>query len=109
ISESEQAFEQRAAREQPIASPDRGADLELPEGEARASLAGPLEAIELYDRILATYPRYEHNDQVLYQKARAYDELGHPDEAMGVMDRLINDYPYSYYIDEVQFRRAEYF
>jgi tetratricopeptide (TPR) repeat protein len=109
ISESEQAFEQRAAREQPIASPDRGADLELPEGEARPSLAGPLEAIELYDRILATYPRYEHNDQVLYQKARAYDELGHPDEAMGVMDRLINDYPYSYYIDEVQFRRAEYF
>ena len=71
--------------------------------------AGPLEAIELYDRLLAEYPSYEHNDKVLYQKARAYDELGRTDEAMDTMVRLIGEYPHSAHYDEVQFRRAEYF
>ena len=51
----------------------------------------------------------EHNDQVLYQKARAYDELGRTDEAIAVIERLIAEYPHSRHIDEVQFRRAEYF
>lgn len=82
---------------------------ELPQGEHVPAGSAPLEAIELYDEILANYPYYEHNDQVLYQKARAYDELGRTDEAMGVMDRLVAEYPGSYYVDEVQFRRAEYF
>jgi TolA-binding protein len=71
--------------------------------------AGPLEAIELYDRLLATYPTYEYNDSVLYQKARAYDELGRTDEAIAVIERLLEAYPSSRYTDEVQFRRAEYF
>jgi len=96
-SESEEAFEQRAA----------GA-LELP-GRKRDESTGPLEAIELYDRILATYPNYPHNDQVLYQKARAYDELGRTEDAITVMERLIAEYPHSRRIDEVQFRRAEHF
>jgi tetratricopeptide (TPR) repeat protein len=46
-------------------------------GEAAAAdQRGPVEAIALYDRLLAEYPDYGHRDQVLYQKARAYDELG---------------------------------
>src|SRR5262249_31382079 len=53
----------------------------------------PKQAIALYDRILATYPNYEHNDEVLYQKARAYDELGQIDEAVGVVEQLIARYP----------------
>ncbi len=71
--------------------------------------AGPLEAIELYDRILSSYPDYAYNDWVLYQKARAFDELGRTDEAIGVIEILVSTYPSSRYIDEVQFRRAEYF
>ena len=71
--------------------------------------AGPLEAIQLYDQLLAKYPSYAHNDQVLYQKARAYDELGRTAEAMKVMEQLIAEHPHSRYLDEVQFRRAEYF
>ncbi len=70
---------------------------------------GPLEAIALYDKILKTYPTYPHNDQVLYQKSRALDELGRSDEAIAVMQRLIKEFPHSRHIDEVQFRRAEYF
>ncbi len=52
--------------------------------------AGPLEAIALYDRLLTEYPNYEHSDKVLYQKARAYDELGRTEEAIadhGAPDR----------------------
>ncbi len=110
LSESEQDFERRATGEESIASAWSQEDAELPAGSPdSAPPSGPLEAIELYDRILAEYPYYENNDQVLYQKARANDELGRPDEAMAVMDQLVASYPNSRYLDEVQFRRAEYF
>ena len=107
-SESEEDFESRALDASQITATDEDADLELPGGEEPA-WAGPLEAIELYDQILATYPNYAHNDQILYQKARAYDELGRNDEAIAVIEKLIAEYPHSRYIDEIQFRRAEYF
>jgi tetratricopeptide (TPR) repeat protein len=107
-SESQQDFERRAAGAEALTRSGGSYDVELPGGKESSS-AGPLEAIALYDQILATYPTYLHNDQVLYQKARAYDELGRPDEAIVVMERLIAEYPHSKHIDEVQFRRAEYF
>jgi tetratricopeptide (TPR) repeat protein len=81
---------------------------ELP-GAEEVPWLGTIEAIELYDEILETYPSYEHADEVLYQKARAYDELGRTEEAMVVMERLVSAHPHSRYLDEVQFRRAEYF
>jgi tetratricopeptide (TPR) repeat protein len=107
-SESEQDFERRAAGEDGMTRSDESLAVELPGGEQVPS-AGPLEAIALYDRILAAYPTYRHNDQVLYQKARAYDELGRTEEAIAVIERLIAEYPDSRRIDEVQFRRAEHF
>jgi cellulose synthase operon protein C len=70
---------------------------------------GPVEAIALYDRLLAEYPDYEQRDKVLYQKARAFDELGLTDEALETMDSLIRANPNSEHYEEVQFRRAEYF
>jgi tetratricopeptide (TPR) repeat protein len=106
--ESTEEFERRAAAAEPIAPLGEAVDLELPGGHLAAP-AGPLEAIELYDEILTNYPTYPFNDQVLYQKARAFDELGRVDEAMDVMERLVAEYPYSIHIDEVQFRRGEYF
>src|SRR5262249_40303739 len=84
------------------------ADLKLPNGKT-AEAAGPLEAIALYDQILKNYPNYPQNDQVLYQKARAFDELARTEEAIAVIEQLIAQYPQSRHIDEVQFRRAEYF
>ena len=100
LAESEQEFELRttAAMRLPSAAPA---------GPADPSAA--LEAIALYDRLLAEYPAYEHNDQVLYQKARAYDELGRTEEAMETMQSLIVANPHSAHYDEVQFRRGEYF
>jgi tetratricopeptide (TPR) repeat protein len=94
--ESEEEFERRTtAASAPAASV--------------ADPSGPLEAIALYDRLLAEYPSYAGSDQVLYQKARAYDELGRTEEAMETMDRLLQASPHSVHRDEVQFRRGEYF
>jgi tetratricopeptide (TPR) repeat protein len=107
-SESDRAFEQRATRAPDLAGSGDAGDLVLP-GRKEAGKAGPLEAIKLYDEILAAYPDYPFHDQILYQKARAFDELGRNDEAIVVIERLISEYPESRHIDEVQFRRAEYF
>jgi hypothetical protein len=62
-SESERDFERRASGAAPMAATAAEAPL-LPDG-SRADVSGPLEAIELYDQILATYPHYPHNDRVL--------------------------------------------
>jgi tetratricopeptide (TPR) repeat protein len=97
--ESQADFEKRAG-----ALEEEGAP--VPENLERP---GAREAIALYQKLLTEYPHYEHNDQVLYQMSRAYEELGQADLAMKVMDRMARDYPKCQYMDEVQFRRAEYF
>jgi cellulose synthase operon protein C len=107
--EPQDEFERRASAEQLVATAREPLGPGLHAGEGESIPAGPYEAIELYQRILADYPSYPHNDQVLYQKSRAYDEVGLTEDAMRVMERLIHEYPHSRYIDEVQFRRAEYF
>jgi len=98
--ESDQDFERRTTAESEIAAGAAHAD---------ADPTGPLEAIALYDRLLTEYPNYEHSDKVLYQKARAYDEVGRTEEAIETMERLIRANPHSEHHDEVQFRRGEYF
>jgi tetratricopeptide (TPR) repeat protein len=105
VRESDQDFERRTTAEAGILPGLAGG------GPAAAGIdaAGPLEAIALYDRLLAEYPNYEHRDKVLYQKARAYDELGRTEEAIETMERLIGSNPHSEHYDEVQFRRGEYF
>jgi TolA-binding protein len=65
------------------------------------------EAIHLYSALLKTYPKYERNDSVLYQLARAYELNAQPDKALVSLDQLVAQYPNSHYIDEAQFRRGE--
>ena len=109
VTESERALELRAMAQQPGVPEESAAALDVPEGVGGVENTGPLEAIKLYDALLDKYPHYANRDQVLYQKARAYDELGRTAEAMKVMEQLIAANPGSRYIDEVQFRRAEHF
>ena len=107
--ESESAFEQRTTAERGLLA---ALGIAWPAGApplSEAEPAGPLEAIALYDRLLNEYPGYAHNDQVLYQKARAYDELGRTEEALATMEQLIRANPQSEHYDEVQFRRGEFF
>lgn len=109
LSESQKDFERRASEQNKLASQGDRFAVTAPGTAQEITASGPLEAIALYDQLLAEYPTYEHNDKVLYQKSRAYDELGRTEEAMKTMERLIAGHPHSRYIDEVQFRRAEYF
>ena len=107
LEESDGDFEKRATQshETDAAAPA----LAAPAAAGATPPSGPLEALELYDRLLTEYPDFEHNDQVLYQKARALDELGRTEEAMETMERLVSTRAYSDHYDEVQFRRAEFF
>ncbi len=106
--ETDAAFEERATAGTQL--PDDELDLpELPDSVAAMETSGPRQAIETYKKILNEYPWYERNDQVLYQMARAYDELGLSDQAMDVIDRLVAEHPQSKYLDEAFFRRGEYY
>jgi cellulose synthase operon protein C len=107
--ESDQDFERRTTAEAGILG---GTDADSSPADALppgAEPKGPREAIALYEKLLAEYPNYEHKDKVLYQMARAYDELGRTEEAIATMERLIRANPGSEHFDEVQFRRGEYF
>jgi tetratricopeptide (TPR) repeat protein len=108
LHESDGEFEKRTTQATDVVA-STTAQVTTPTGASDAAPAGPLEAIELYDKLLTEYPDFEHNDQVLYQKARALDELGRTEEAMETMERLVSAYTYSPHVDEVQFRRAEFF
>ena len=109
-SENDNAFEKRATAGAPVPSAPAPVPVVMPDG-AGADLqnAGAQEAIVLYQKLLAKYPNYERNDQVLYNMSRAYEELGRVEEAMVVLTRIVKEYPRSRYMDEVQFRRGEYF
>jgi outer membrane protein assembly factor BamD (BamD/ComL family) len=109
LRESAQEFERRTTAEGATPSNSNGGSSPPDAVRAGADPKGPLEAIALYDRLLTEYPNYEHRDKVLYQKARAYDELGRTEEAIETMERLIHENPHSEHYDEVQFRRGEYF
>jgi cellulose synthase operon protein C len=107
--ESEQEFEQRSTLVSVEMMQVDDTDIMPPGGEIDLQSDNALEAIALYQQLLRDYPEYQHNDQVLYQMARAYEEIGEIEEAMEVMNDLAANYPGSRFIDEVQFRRGEYF
>jgi cellulose synthase operon protein C len=65
------------------------------------------EAIHLYSALLKTYPKYERNDSVLYQLARAYELNAQPEKALASLDQLVANYPNSHHLAEAQFRRGE--
>jgi cellulose synthase operon protein C len=109
LHESDQDFERRTTAESGILAGSNAGASPADAARAGADPDGPLEAIALYNRLLTDYPSYQNSDQVLYQMARAYDELGRTEEAIETMERLIRTNPHSSHLDEVQFRRGEYF
>jgi len=63
--------------------------------------------IDMYERLLESYPNYAKNDLVLYQLARAYEAEGRIDDSLATLDRLIAEFPRTVHFDEAQFRRGE--
>src|SRR3989442_970128 len=109
LRESDQDFERRTTAEAGILVGSNAGASPADTVRAGADAEGPLQAFALYNRLLTEYPSYKNSDQVLYQMARAYDELGRTEEAIETMERLIRANPHSSHLDEVQFRRGEYF
>src|SRR5467141_1884995 len=109
LRESDQDFERRTTAEAGILVGSNAGASPADTVRAGADAEGPLEAISLYNRLPTESPNYKNSDQVLYQMARAYDELGRTEEAIETMERLIRTNPHSSHFDEVQFRRGEYF
>ena len=92
----------------------RLADLQLEAGEVAElqrnlqSLGGNLGGtIDLYERLLESYPDYAKNDLVLYQLARAYEAGGDNERALATLDRLVTDFPGTPHFAEAHFRRGE--
>jgi len=106
--ESDAEFEERTTMRQSVDGRTAAADTAVA-AAGELEREGTREAIALYEKLLADYPEYERNDQVLYQMSRAYEELGETEEAMAIMERMVREVPRSRFLDEVQFRRAEYF
>src|SRR5712692_1293102 len=82
LQESDQDFERRTTAEAGILAGSNAGASPADAVRAGADPEGPLEAIAVYNRLLTEYPSYKNSDQVLYQMARAYDELGRTEEAI---------------------------
>jgi TolA-binding protein len=65
------------------------------------------DTVEMYEKLLESYPHYKKNDLVLYQLARAYEAEKRLDDSLATLDRLIDEYPNTPHYDEAQFRRGE--
>jgi len=82
-------------------------DIENAGADEKLSQADYQRAIGVYQNLLRVYPNYAGNDRVMYQLARAYDEVGDLKQALATLDRLVLSYPHSPYRPEAQFRRGE--
>lgn len=90
----------------------RLADLQLEQDEASGATLEQSEqrlrrTVALYEAVLKEQPQAPGNDRVLYQLARAHQNLGEADKAEVLLQRLVRDYPASPYADDAHFRRAE--
>ncbi len=91
----------------------RLADLQLEIDEAsgganlKESDARQRKSIALYNTVLTEQPNSPNNDRVLYQLARAYQNIGDNGKAEATLQKLTQQYPHSSYIDDARFRRAE--
>ena len=83
-----------------------GAEIVELQGHVQA-LGGVNSTIDMYEKLLKSYPDYKKNDLVLYQLARAYEADGRLDESLATLDRLLAEYPQTQHAAEAQFRRGE--
>ncbi|MEX2963678.1 tetratricopeptide repeat protein [Microbulbifer sp. TYP-18] len=106
--ESDSEFEARVSAGIEVATD--AAPLQVPGADTDALLAANTrDAIALYRDLLAKYPLYDRNDQVIYQLSRAYEESGQIEEAVAVLRQLVAQYPDSRHLDEAWFRLGEYY
>lgn len=89
----------------------RTADLQVQVDDVRGttddSEATLQKSIQTYQALLKERPADPNNDRVLYQMARAQQNIGATPEAIDTLGRLSKDYPDSTLGGDAHFRRAE--
>ncbi|MGB1556711.1 MAG: tetratricopeptide repeat protein, partial [Oceanococcaceae bacterium] len=90
----------------------RLADLQIEASELnprleQRGLVSQSEAVSLYNGLLDARPNAPDNDRILYQLARAYQNLGEQDQAIATLAELTRDFPGSRLQTDARFRRAE--
>jgi cellulose synthase operon protein C len=64
-------------------------------------------AVARYEEFLKAYPDDPKNDRVLYQLARAQEQVGDLDKALKTLSTLVAKFPGTQHAGEAQFRRGE--
>ncbi len=89
----------------------RMADLQVQTEDAASDSAGSQKllaaSIKTYQQLLAESPNDAHNDRVLYQLARAYQNSGQSEQAIATLTTLTTQFPSSKLAGDAHFRRAE--
>lgn len=90
----------------------RLADLQVEASELNPALeseglVSQSEAVSLYNGLLDARPNASNNDRILYQLARAYQNLGEMDAAIATLAELERDFPGSTLLTDAHFRQAE--
>ncbi|MFP5356941.1 MAG: tetratricopeptide repeat protein, partial [Gammaproteobacteria bacterium] len=89
----------------------RLADLQVQQedirGNDQGSEAALRESVRLYRELLEARPRDPKHDQVYYQLARAYQNLGETAAAVDTLAELVRRHPDSPLAGDARFRRAE--
>lgn len=64
--------------------------------------------IKLLEETLHDFPNAKGNDHIMYQLAKAHDQLGQADKAVSILSEMVNKYPVTQYFIEAKFRIAEF-
>lgn len=64
-------------------------------------------AVQRFELLLDSYPRYPNRDKVIYHLGLAYEMMGKKDDADKAFDRLRAEFPQSPFLAEIPQRRAQ--
>ncbi len=95
-----QAEAQRRMADLEVQTDDLKGGSDESEGQLRA-------AVRTYQRLLNERPQDPKNDRVLYQLARAQQNLGKSEDAIETLDKLAKDFKDSSLAGDAHFRRAD--
>jgi TolA-binding protein len=76
-------------------------------GDAKESARLQQDSIRLYKELLSSKPDDKNNDRVLYQLARAYQNVGDDEGAITALQQLTIQFPESPFNGDSHFRRGE--
>lgn len=89
------------AQEQMNVVLDNLAEHEFFIGQFYMRYGAPRAAVERFDFLLGTYPKYKARDRVIYNLGVAYQSSHQPEEARKAFDRLRSEFPQSPFVQEI--------